>query len=149
MPFQVGDNVVIRKLKRAGRVKSISKDGQYDVEVGSLVFHCAEADLVAGKAPSKDKERLAPNPRSTGKVNRAPQTPDSVDLHGMRVEEAMERVEKALNRAILDDKDQLRIVHGLGTGKIRQAVHAYLKKTGIASHFKLDDANPGVTIVYF
>ena len=49
MPFKIGDNVVIRKLKRAGKVKSIPKEGHYDIEVGSLVFHCTEADLVLGK----------------------------------------------------------------------------------------------------
>jgi DNA mismatch repair protein MutS2 len=151
MPFQVGDNVVIRKLKRAGRVKSVSNTGHYEVEVGTLVFHCAEDDLVAGKVPQKSpsKDKLVPNPRASGKPSRTPQTPDSIDLHGLTVEEAMKRVEEALNRALLDDKDQLRIMHGLGTGRVRDAVHAYLKKHGIASHFKLDDANPGVTIVYF
>jgi DNA mismatch repair protein MutS2 len=149
MGFQIGDNVVIRRLKRGGRVKAIPKPGHYDVEVGSLVFHCEEADLAAGKAPSKAKEKLVPNPRASGKPKRGSTSPDSIDLHGLTVEEAMRRVEEALNRAILDDKDVLRIVHGLGTGKVREAVHAYLKRHGIASHFKLDDGNPGVTVVYF
>lgn len=149
MGFQVGDNVVIRKLKRAGRIKAIPRPGHYDVEVGSLVFHCAEGDLTAGKEPKKSKEKLVPNPRSSGRASRTPSAPDSIDLHGLTVEEAMKRVEEAINRALLDDKDQLRIMHGLGTGKIRQALHEYLKRHGIASHFKLDSANPGVTIVYF
>lgn len=148
MPFRVGDPVVIRRLKRAGRVKAIPKEGHYDVEVGQLVFHCNEADLALGKEPATKIGKLKPTPRATGKPDRGPSSPDSIDLHGFTVEEAMKRVEEALNRALLDDKDQLRIVHGLGTGKIRKAVHAYLKEHRIG-HFKIDEANPGVTIVYF
>lgn len=148
MAFRIGDNVVIRKLKRAGKVTAIPKPGHYDVAVGTLVFHCAEGDLTVGKASSR-KDEGAPNPRSTGKKSRENSGPDSVDLHGLTVEEAMKIVEDALSRAIMDDKDEFRIVHGLGTGRVREAVHAYLRKFKIASHFKLDGANPGVTIVYF
>jgi len=149
MAFQPGDNVILKRLKRAGRVKSVPKPGHYEVEVGNLVFHCEETDLGAGKEPKKSREKGFPNPRASGKATRTPAAPDSIDLHGLTVEEAMKRVEEAINRALLDDKDQLRIMHGHGTGKIRQAVHDYLKRHGIASHFKLDSANPGVTIVYF
>jgi dsDNA-specific endonuclease/ATPase MutS2 len=43
----------------------------------------------------------------------------------------------------------MEIVHGIGAGRIRQALHAYLKGLSVIDSFKVDDLNPGVTWVYF
>lgn len=83
------------------------------------------------------------------KASKAKSTPDKIDLHGLTVEEALERVEEAVNQAILFEMGQLQIVHGIGTGRVKKAVHAYLSESPVVEQFKVDTLNPGVTWVYF
>lgn len=70
-----------------------------------------------------------------------------VDLHGLTVNEAVERVERALNDAALQNVSSVRLVHGHGTGRVRQAVHRLLGEISSVRHFQLDPRNAGVTIV--
>lgn len=72
----------------------------------------------------------------------------SIDLHGLRVQEALGLVEDLLNRAVLDDCDEIQIVHGIGRGRIKEALHDYLRGLHVVKSYKLDPANPGVTRVY-
>ncbi len=72
----------------------------------------------------------------------------ALDLHGCTVVEAKEKVLDALNEALLKDVDQLRIIHGLGSGKVKDAVHALLGANRHVKNFRLEMANPGVTVVY-
>jgi DNA mismatch repair protein MutS2 len=67
----------------------------------------------------------------------------------MRVEEALALVEKRLNEALLSEIDSLEIIHGVGTGRLKVAVHQYLGGLGVVKHYKLDEGNPGTTWVYF
>lgn len=72
----------------------------------------------------------------------------SIDLHGLRVQEAQERLLDTLNKCILDDIDQLRVIHGLGTGKVKAAVYEILKDSRHVKDFRIEMGNPGVTVVY-
>jgi DNA mismatch repair protein MutS2 len=67
----------------------------------------------------------------------------------MTVEEALRLVEARLNEALLKEIDSLEIIHGLGTGRLKAAVHKYLSALSVVKHFKLDETNPGTTWVYF
>lgn len=55
------------------------------------------------------------------------QTPDELDVHGMRVEDMLVRVEKYMDDALLGGLHRVRIVHGFGSGKLQRAVWRYLK----------------------
>ena len=67
----------------------------------------------------------------------------SIDLHGMRVEEALAELDRFMNRCILDDEVyKVEIVHGIGTGKIKAAVSEYLKTLSVVRSFHLDPLNP-------
>lgn len=72
----------------------------------------------------------------------------SIDLHGMTAKEAIATLEGTLDRALLADASQIEIVHGLGTGKLKEAVHSYLKASRHVKNFRISINNPGMTIAY-
>lgn len=72
-----------------------------------------------------------------------------VDLHGLTVQEALARAEQAVNDALLADASQLRLIHGRSGGRIRAALHQWLRETPSVRGYRLDPRNPGVTIVSF
>ncbi|HKI86943.1 MAG TPA: Smr/MutS family protein, partial [Thermoanaerobaculia bacterium] len=66
-----------------------------------------------------------------------------LDLHGERVEEALERLERYLDRALLASYSEVRIVHGHGTGRLRRAVRTRLKSHPAVSSFRPGEPNEG------
>jgi DNA mismatch repair protein MutS2 len=70
----------------------------------------------------------------------------SLDLHGLRVEEALCELDRFLNQCLMDEAvHKIEVIHGIGSGKIKKAVLTYLKGISIISGFQEDPHNPGVT----
>jgi len=152
MAFKKDQRVFIGSLKKEGVVVGLLKSGEYKVAVGTVMVVCAEDDLSVPPKSKLSKYKAAPkhHPAIKPVSNLAAQRNlESLDLHGMRVVEAMALVEKRINEAIMGDIERVRIVHGIGSGKILEALHKYLDGLKVISHYRLDDANPGVTWVYF
>lgn len=149
MTFKEKDWVKIVSLKRFGQIQKVIRIGLYEVIVGEFTIQCQETNLAlapqAAPKPETVKERKA---RLKKKAAGPALTPE-IDLHGMRVEEAMKFVEKKVNDAILAGADGLRVVHGKGSGKIKGALHKFLKGLEVVKHFRGDEKNEGVTWVYF
>jgi len=88
----------------------------------------------------------------------APATPpgggggsERIDLHGLRVAEALDRLPVALDRALRRGCDRLEIVHGRGTGALREAVRSYLVDSPFANAFAPgtpEEGGEGVTVVF-
>ncbi len=70
-----------------------------------------------------------------------------IDLRGFRIHEALSEVEKLLDQAASANLSSVEIIHGTGTGALRNAIHRYLKTSEVNKTFECLDANPGVTIV--
>ena len=150
--FKKNDPVYLPKLKKYGTITGTTKPGLWDVAIGSLTVQVKAADISKiAKSPKQPKDFMFEgknqSQRKPTPVTKA--AAQKLDLHGMRVEEAMKAIDDALNRAILADVDRIEIVHGVGTGAIRTALHGYLSKLQVIEKFKVDDLNPGVTWVYF
>jgi DNA mismatch repair protein MutS2 len=149
--YQVGEEVRVKSLGRDGVITEITSRGTYRVAVGSMNVEVKEKDL--SDAP-KDKWKGAADKLKPKKIPfqgemSLEKMPEILDLHGLRVEEALPKVAHFMDQAILNDKDSVRILHGLGTGKLLEAVHKFLKSTPTVKRFELDQNNPGVTVVYF
>jgi DNA mismatch repair protein MutS2 len=77
---------------------------------------------------------------------------DRCDLHGLRVDEALDRLAYALDRAASAGRSNLAINHGRGTGTLRKVVREYLRDCPYISHFAAaapQEGGDGVTIAFF
>jgi DNA mismatch repair protein MutS2 len=77
---------------------------------------------------------------------------DRCDLHGLRVDEALDRLAYALDRAASAGRSSLAISHGRGTGTLRKVVREYLRDCPYISHFSAaaqQDGGDGVTVAFF
>ncbi len=140
--FQVGDHV--RTPQGAeGTVREVRDDGDVVVEVGSVRLVIPQSGLVStvGAAPS-----VLPSFRPAV----AFQAASEVSLRGLRVDEAERELTRALDAAVQADLPALRVIHGKGTGALRQRVHALLAADRRVKRFGFAPAaqgGAGVTVV--
>jgi DNA mismatch repair protein MutS2 len=159
MSFRPGDEVVVRSLNRRGRVLDL-QGGRYRVAVGALVVVAGKNDLrsAEGSGPeaprSKRDTRRKRNASLAGPEQPLRTSPPArqvrrIDLHGLTVEAAREALLQAVNAAILAGEEALEVVHGIGTGRVRDAVWHELKKLTVVRHVRPHPTNRGITIVQF
>jgi DNA mismatch repair protein MutS2 len=134
--FGIGDAVRITSLGTTGVVRSVSASGDSaEVEVGGMRVQARSSDLVRvqGEGGPSPRERavasgyLAPSeaPRRVTSEGWAP-IQSQVDLRGLTTEEARFRLDQYLNEAYMEGLSTVRVVHGKGTGAVRQAVRDLL-----------------------
>lgn len=150
MPFPAGSRVVVLPLgRKQGVVVEAGRGGHYRVQVDNATVSCRETDLTAvPEARGRKRARghaQAPAAPAAAPSGAAPR----IDLHGLTVEEALARVVEAIDAALRRGADRLEVIHGKGTGRIRQALHRHLGTMTVVASFQLDARNPGITWVYF
>ena len=147
----VGDTVELLKLGTKASVIGINKDGTYQLQAGILKM-TAKADeiyLLENDNPYKEKKA---RPAHSGREMKMTATPSEVDLRGMDSVEAICVMERYLDEAMRGHVQQVRIIHGKGTGVLRAAVHQELKKNKFIKTFRLGvygEGEDGVTIAEF
>lgn len=155
-PLRLGDRVWLANLKTEGNVLSLTA-ADAEVQVGRLRIRAKldELQTLAEKSRLSDVSRPAskPDPRPAGNLpseTRNPQSPGmEIDLRGQTVEDGLMMLERYLDSAYMAQLPWVRIIHGKGTGKLRQAVREALRASDlVASHESGADAEggDGVTI---
>ena len=144
--FRVGDQVLLPITRKTGViVEGPNRKNEFQVMVGVMRIWVLASDLKLAQA--KKKQGSAPSKKSLrSKLNREEYI--RLDLHGFTRLEAVEHIENAINEALLKEINQIRIIHGLGTGAVKSVIHEYLSQSKHVSAFKVEDANPGVTLAY-
>ena len=148
----IGCDVLVRTLKRRGVVVEMLKAGVYRVQVGAMTITVGERDLEASALTKKKKGRQAPAAESAKRDHHpvaAGTEPASIDLHGLTVDDARNRVAGYISRAILAGHERVEIIHGIGTGKLKAAVTKDLRSLSAVRAVKPHPTNPGITLVYF
>lgn len=145
----VGDQVYVRSLGQIGEVVQLLGDGKVGVQVGPMRVNVPIADLErrSGDAP-KQSTRQATHAHLT--FAKARDVRSEIDLRGLTVEETLEEVDKYLDDATLAGVNTVRIIHGKGTGALREAVHAFLDTDRRVSEYRLGEhgeGGSGVTVV--
>jgi DNA mismatch repair protein MutS2 len=141
--LQVGDIVQVRSLKVKGEVISIGKN-EVVLAVGRLQMRAGYDDLELKErpAPELESETIAPFHASPGL---------ELDIRGVRVEDGIERLNRYLDSAFLARLPFVRIIHGKGTGRLRQAVRETLganKQVRSWEEGKDGEGGPGVTVAH-
>ncbi len=142
--LQVGDRVLVKSLNQSGEIISLgNKDAE--VALGRLKTRVSLTELKLLEEASA-AEPVQPTVRV--QVREAP--PMELDLRGATVEEGLARLESYMNSALLADLPYVRIIHGKGTGRLREAVRDTLRRdTRIRSweEGKESEGGAGVTVV--
>jgi DNA mismatch repair protein MutS2 len=122
---KVGDRAEHRKFKVTGNVVSIDgKKAVLNVNGRKMTVDTSDlAPLGGGQAPSPAQRRRGGAPASDDVA------PISAELNliGQRVDDALEESDKFLDRALLEGKQAVRIIHGFGTGTLRKALREHLR----------------------
>ena len=142
--FNEGDGVRVVSLKKDGVVHSVLGGDKYKVAIGSLSITCAARDLTPTTSPRPSSTITAP----TSRASNAARPSQSLDLHGLTVDEAIRKLDAWLDSVILSDLTHVKVVHGLGTGRVQRAVHARLQSFKAVKRFAVNQWNAGETDVY-
>ena len=138
----VGASVHIRSLGHTGQVLQImAKQGKARVRAGSIELDVALSDLFAPLKKSGDK---APRqPRALWKSDVVAEEQNEIKLIGLRVDEALDLLEPFLNHASLAGLHEVRVIHGLGTGRLRDAVREFLARHPLVEGSRAGEAREG------
>ena len=147
---KVGDDIIVLSYGQRGTLTNQLKDGRWEAQVGliKMTLEEKEFDLVQAQqeAPVK-KKQVNVVKRASG---RGPQA--RLDLRGKRYEEAMNELDAFIDQALLNNMAQVDIIHGIGTGVIREGVTKYLQRNKHVKTFGYAPQNAGgsgATIVTF
>ena len=142
----VGMRVRVRAMGITGELMALQGE-EAEVAVSGKRLRVPRAELVAlgGAAPAR-------RPRGRWRWSRRPPSPIPAELNliGLTVEEARERVDKLLDDAALSDRREIRLVHGFGAGKLRKAVAQMLEGHPLVSSWRLGgprEGGGGATVV--
>ncbi|MFJ8458135.1 endonuclease MutS2 [Lysinibacillus xylanilyticus] len=140
----VGDEVKVLSYGQRGTLLEKVSNSEWVVQMGILKMKISDSDLEYIK-PEKE-----PVQRITGVKNRNSQVKLELDLRGERFEDAIIRTEKYIDDALLANYGRVSIIHGVGTGALRQGIQTYLKKHKRVKSFRFGEAGEGgfgVTVV--
>ncbi len=152
--LRVGQPVRVRSLDRMGLLAAPPADGGAVVQLGSLRLNVPLADLepaagiAAPTAGAPAASRARPAPPGAPLWLREFQT--ECDLRGLRAEEALARVDKLLDDAVLVGASEVRLIHGKGTGALREAIGEFLRGHPQVAGFRLGasgEGGAGATVV--
>ncbi|RAL22360.1 hypothetical protein DL240_10955 [Lujinxingia litoralis] len=159
--IEEGMSVYCRPFKRAGQVLKYSPgDSQAQVQLGDLKVNVKTTDLYhVSESQRRDHRRGRRAAVSSGttttsadEVMLLPQTSDnSVDLRGMRADEALDKLELFLDSAYLRNISGVYIIHGHGTGALKRAVRGHLPRSRYVRDFRRgerEEGGDGVTIAF-
>lgn len=147
----VGDTVELLKLGMKASVLAINKDGTYQLQAGIMKLN-AKADeiyLLEQENPYKAK---GGHPAHSGREMKMTAMASEIDLRGMDTVEAICVLDRYMDEAMRAKLSSVRIIHGKGTGALRQAVHQSLKRNKFVKKFRLGvygEGEDGVTIAEF
>ncbi len=132
-----GDTVRLKEVGMTANVLSVSEEtGEVEIQVGRTRMRIS-LDSVVKVSPSAT---TAPPPNVYSSVKYAPR---ELDLRGRRADEIEPLLDSYLNEAVRSSLDEVRIIHGIGTGTVRNIVREYLVSHPLARSFRTGERGEG------
>ncbi|MDE6667734.1 MAG: endonuclease MutS2 [Clostridia bacterium] len=143
--LKVGIFVFVKPMDSRGQVVAFNATkGEAEVQCGSLKMHLKLKDLlIIGEEKAK--------PKSVKIVKKLPKSMPVLEINvlGMNVEEALYEVDNFIDRAVTDNLEEIKVIHGVGTGKLRNAISEHLKRHKNVESYRLGKYGEGETGVTF
>lgn len=161
--FKIGDTVFVKTLRQVGRVLETpaghDSGGEVLVQVGAIKVRVPAEYLEVTGDYAQGGETTSPQAETTSSAStvqlsrqKAAHIPTEIHLRGLTIDEALWRLDKYLDDAYIAGLETVKVIHGKGTGALRQAVHDVLRKDSRIASFSLGgpgEGGYGVTIVRF
>lgn len=148
--FKVGDTVYIISMDTTGTVLSLpNAKGELSIQAGILHMTLPITDCEITDTPVVTEPKT---PKSHRRMNleRAATIRPEINVIGLTVDEAISKIDKYMDDALLSNLSQITIIHGKGTGALRKGIHEYLRKQAHVAEFRngeFGEGDMGVTIV--
>ena len=140
--------VYIRKFNANGIIVSnVTKSNEVQVQIGSMKMSVNLKDI---ELLSKNQKVQKPSGTTSIKVSKTQNAKTEINVIGLNVDEAIPIIDKFLDDCSLAKLETARIVHGKGTGKLREGIHKFLRKNQHVESFRIGtfgEGEMGVTIV--
>ncbi|MCL2560630.1 MAG: endonuclease MutS2 [Turicibacter sp.] len=148
-PLEPGDEVMVLSLARQGELVKLNKSGEWTVAMGVMTVNLKPDDLQYIKPPGKPKKKRNVRGGSMS-VKGNTNARGKLDLRGERYEEAMLLLDQYFDQVMLANYDTVTIIHGHGTGAIRNGVQKYLRGKPFVAEFRYGgeaEGGMGATVV--
>ena len=139
----VGDTVKVLSYGQQGVITKKLADHEFEVQIGILKVKVTDRDIekISTQAAPKKAERAVRSSRGL----RSTRASSELDLRGQRYEEALTNLDRYIDSSLLAGLNTVTIIHGIGTGAIRNGVQQYLKRNRHVKSYSYAPANQGGT----
>lgn len=152
--FKLGESVKVLSMNLTGTISSLpDSKGNVTVQMGILRSQVNISDLeIIEETPSYTAKNIRQTSQGKMKMSKSYSVSTEINLLGKTVDEAIAELDKYLDDAYLAHLSSVRIVHGKGTGALRNGIHNYLRRQKHVKNYHLaafGEGDAGVTIVEF
>lgn len=145
----VGDTVELLSMGTRATVLSVNKDGSLQLQAGILKISAKQSEVRVVEGETQSQKQVRQIMKRAEHTLRTAAVPSQVDLRGMMTDEAIAVLEQFLDTAMMGKLETVTIVHGKGTGAVRNAVRTYLKRSRYVKSFRpgrYGEGEDGVTV---
>lgn len=138
---KIGDEVYVTTLSQKGEVISeVDSKGEVTVQIGIMKINVPLSKLLKVLNKKKEDKKVGTSKLISQKVYNVS---SSIDLRGQTLDEALYNLDKYLDDAFLAGLCNVRIIHGKGTGVLREGIQSFLKKHHYVKSIRIGDINEG------
>ena len=153
----VGMEVMCKNFNAKGTVLSLpNRSNEVRVQIGALTTNVKLSDLLLLNASKKSSTKQSGSTHKNSNVtfsnNKAQNVASEINVIGLTVDQALPIVDKYLDDCYMANLENARIVHGKGTGRLRDGIHSFLKKNPHVKSYRMGtygEGEMGVTVVSF
>lgn len=141
---RIGDVVMTKNLHQKVKILTLpEKNKKLTVEMGSMKMQVKKDELAVIDENYKEPAKTAPSTKLNKFELKRNEMSSTLDLRGYRTEEALDEVESYLDKASLANLTPVYIIHGHGTGALKQAVREFLKTSPYVAKFRPGEDTEG------